>query len=390
MLRAIGRQFAAAGHRVTVLSAQPSYRTGACAPKQASREVLDGMKVRRIALLNEKRKDLLIRGTNGAIYSVRLFLHVLFSRRYDLVMVSTFPPILPAFLTCVACKLRGCRFIYHCQDIHPEVSMTGERSNAGIWMSLLKAVDEWTCSKASIVVVLSDDMRKTLLDRSVTAGPEIRVINNFELPQFDSTNSTANNLGFPSAQRFAPNHTENFRVLFAGNLGRFQSLDTVVRAAALLTDLPEVEIFFMGDGVMLEELRQLAANLSCANISFIPYQNTAAAKVLMAQADFGLVTLSPGMHKVAYPSKTMTYLGAGCPLLVMTDPDSELAKTVTGEHLGLIITDSTPSAVSSTLREAYHDRRAWRNERSRLREYAKAHSSEQAVMKHWERLIASF
>ena len=304
-------------------------------------------------------------------------------------MVSTFPPILLAFLACFACKIRGCGFIYHCQDIHPEVSMVVKGGKSGLWFSLLRIMDQWTCRNASTIVVLSEDMRQTLMDRSVDARLQIRIINNFDLPQFDSAIEARAVVDFPCARSSLRVDSDIFRVVFAGNLGRFQSLDTVVRAAALLTDLPELQVVFMGDGVMKEELKRLAADLFYNNVDFMPFQKPADAKRLIAQADFGLVTLRPGMHKVAYPSKTMTYLGAGCPVIAMVDPESELAKLVTSERLGLVVRDTTPHVLAQTLREGCRSRETWRNEHSRLSDYASQHSSEKAVLHHWERLLAS-
>jgi len=53
-----------------------------------------------------------------------------------------------------------------------------------------------------------------------------------------------------------------FRVLFAGNIGRFQSLDTVVKAAKLLEQrLPQhcIEFWLIGSGLMVERLQQQIA-----------------------------------------------------------------------------------------------------------------------------------
>ena len=389
MLRSIGRHLVAAGHSVSVYSTQPSYRPGAFEPKQAKSEKLDGISVRRISLLNERRKDLLFRGFNAFLYSVRLFLHILFGRRYDLVVVSTFPPILVAFLACLACKIRRCRFVYHCQDIHPEVSMAIRGKSSGAWLSLLQRIDEWTCGHASTIVVLSEDMRGTLLERSPTAHLNIRIINNFELPQFDSATQVNEIVDFPDAEVGGQIASNAFRVVFAGNFGRFQSLDTVVRAAALLKDMGEIRIVLIGDGVMQAELKELCEGLSCDNVDFMPFQTPTVAKRLISQADFGLVTLRQGMYRVAYPSKTMTYLSAGRPLIVMVEQASELAKSVAAERLGLVVPDGTPEALAGTIREGYQNRQDWEGERSRLKEYAAERSSEKAVLGKWGQLIDS-
>ena len=47
-------------------------------------------------------------------------------------------------------------------------------------------------------------------------------------------------------------------------------------------------------------------------------------------ADLGVVSLRPGVISSAYPSKTMTYLRHGCPILAFVEPESELATMVVG------------------------------------------------------------
>lgn len=389
MLRAIGEHLANLGNSVTVLSAQPSYRPGASVPRQPARETLDGIKVRRIALLQEERKDLLIRGCNAVLYSLRMFFHIATGTRYDVVMVSTFPPVLLGFVACLACRIRGSQFIYHCMDIHPEVSMVGRDRPGGMWLTLLQKLDGWTCRNAAAVVVLSEDMRQTLLARSADAKMSIRIINNFELPHFECETDAEASVSFPQTTGVAATTTSVFRVVFAGNLGRFQSLDTVVRAAASLQELDDLQIVLMGDGVMLNELRELVAELDCRNVNFMPFQNVTVAKRLIAQADFGLVTLRRGMHRVAFPSKTMTYLAAGCPVIVMVDPDSELGQMVVSDRLGLLVPDETPLSLAKAIRLAYERRTQWRGESVRLRAYANDRNSAGTAFCQWEALFAS-
>ena len=52
-------------------------------------------------------------------------------------------------------------------------------------------------------------------------------------------------------------------------------------------------------------------------------------------ADLGVVSLTPGVIAAAYPSKTMTYLRHGCPILALVEPDSELATMVEEARIGI-------------------------------------------------------
>jgi hypothetical protein len=52
---------------------------------------------------------------------VGVFWQAIVRKRYDVIMVSTSPPVLAGWFVAVAAKLSGARFIYHCMDIHPEI-----------------------------------------------------------------------------------------------------------------------------------------------------------------------------------------------------------------------------------------------------------------------------
>ena len=49
-----------------------------------------------------------------------------------------------------------------------------------------------------------------------------------------------------------------FRIIFAGNLGRFQGLEDIVGATSLLGPLANFELVFLGEGKALSSLQSLA------------------------------------------------------------------------------------------------------------------------------------
>ena len=383
MLRAIGAHLVRRGHDVTVFSAQPSYRPGAHVAQQPAQQVLDGIRVRRTSLIREKRKDTVVRGTNALLFSARLFLHLLFGRSYEVVTVSTFPPVVLGAAACLACKLRGYDFIYHCMDIHPEVSINTSGKTVGPWLRVLRRIDAWTCRNATRVVVLSADMRQTIRSRPRTEGLDVRVINNFELPAFEDSVVEAE-VDKPETHDKSP-HV--LRVLFAGNAGRFQGLESVVRAAALV-DRDLIQVTLMGDGVMKPVLVRLARELGCTNVQFVSFRPPKVARKAMEQSDFGLVTLARGMYRVAYPSKTMTYLKAGCPLIVLVEKESQLASEVIENRLGYVVPAQEPASLAAVLREAYDHRHEWRSARSRLRNYAAATTAPEVAFGQWDKMLA--
>jgi glycosyltransferase involved in cell wall biosynthesis len=376
LLRAIGASWAKDGHDVTVLSTQPSYKPELASSRRPRREDLDGMSVIRYGVFQERGRNTLLRAINNAWYSFRVFVHIVFSQRYDLVMVSTFPPILLAFLAAVGTRLRRAGFVYHCMDLHPEVMrLAGAVTNRQIFR-MLCAVDRWTCRQASAVIVLSDDMRRTLESRDRgSIGTNIFVLNNFELPDYETARCKGSVFQFSKRK---------LSLIFAGNLGRFQGLDSIVDA---ISRVRGVELVFVGEGAAKKDLVKRIQEEQIEDVHFIGHQSAAVAKELMRRADLGIVSLNTGVFRVAYPSKTMTYLACGCPVLALVEPESELARKIRENELGYTVALGDSDALVPVLEETVHDRGNLDRMRAASVAYASENFGYDVVMAKWRRLL---
>lgn len=327
LLRAIASRWVQDGHVVEVLSTQPSYKPQANLPSSPNREVVDGIKIKRLPLLKNE-KNIVKRMMNIALFSLNCFFRILFSQRYDYVMASTVPQVVLGFLCCLSCRMRGIKFIYHCMDIHPEIGrISGEFSNR-LFFKILQCMDSWTCNHAYRVIVLSTDMKKSIELRPTPNKIQIEIINNFDLPSFDSES-------MPSPYPAHSRKEGTFRMIFAGNVGRFQNLDKIIDAMKLLKDPSGMELIFVGDGKAKDELMERAGELLNHHIFFIPHQPLSVARTLIRHSDIGLISLRQEIIQYAYPSKTMTYLSEGCPIFAIVEKDSELACFIERENIGI-------------------------------------------------------
>ncbi|GGD30097.1 glycosyltransferase family 4 protein [Sinisalibacter lacisalsi] len=336
ILRQIGEELTAAGHEVQIFTSKPSY--GKDAPDAPAHQQLGEMTVRRIWVPSEARRNPLIRVLNVLIYCIALFVHVLRSRA-DVVTACTFPPVLAAWSASLAARLTGARFIYHMQDIHPEVSTySGGRLGRGLPAQILRWLDNQTLRRAFAIVTLSEDMAETLRARGLGALP-IHIINN---PPLDADGEA---VAPPADLR---KHDGTVRVIFAGNLGRFQNLPLLAEGVALcFDDHPELELMFMGHGVALPELNACWGDHP--QVRFAPFLPFAQARGIIADADVGLVSLSPNIYRVAYPSKIATYHKLGLRILALVEPESQLARDLERCGEGAVPAAATPPAIAVAL-----------------------------------------
>jgi len=374
ILRQIVKRWHQNGHEIEVLSSQPSYNSEMFNKRRPKYDVIDGVLVRRMLLPYEKTRPL-IRIVNSIRLCCAVILKAL-TNHYDLIMISTIPPVLGGLAGAIAAKLTRARFVYHCMDIHPEIGqISGEFSNP-LFFKFLYYLDSWNCRQADPVVVLSSDMENTLRKRPGGNKFRIKIINNFSLP---SENKIPNDLPFQISKK-------KLTILFAGNIGRFQGLDIVVEAMAMLKGKNDIEFIFMGEGDAKTNL-QKKAEIYRANIKFVGHHPIEIAKAAMQRVDFGFVSLIPGLYKYAYPSKIMTYLEQGCPLIVAIEPESELSRDIKKYKYGFCINVGDSQALAKLLIWIRDNRISYAEMKMNALKKAKGAFSPELVLGKWSKIL---
>jgi glycosyltransferase involved in cell wall biosynthesis len=229
---------------------------------------------------------------------------------------------------------------------------------------------------------LSDEMRKTVERRCVPVH-KIRVINNFAS---DSRNTLSH-----VKWQFHPSEAREFRLLFAGNMGTFQALDVLIDAAHLLRATTEIQFHFLGAGESMARLQQRGAALLGQTVHFSGRQRQEVAMACMSQSDLGIISLSQGMHRVSFPSKLMTYLATGLPVLAIVEPTCELAHLIRDQGIGYVPRSATPQCVAETIWEAYCQCRAGQGpSRAHVRRISDRLFDRTRTLDQWTKLVQTF
>lgn len=348
MLRTLGSHLAREGHEVTVWAEQPCYKPSDLQRRAPRREQLDGISVERMARLPGAARFGAIRLVDKLVFPLRILAKALRRQlrgeRYDLVWTATIPPVAAGLVGRWTADLFGARFLYHCQDLYPEIAAhMGLWPRDGLVYRIAERIERKTRQRADLLVTLSNDMANTV--REMAEPRRLAVINNFMLEDFSK--GGADPSPAPSAET-APRNDGKVQIIFAGNLGQFQGLEAVVDAMRLIEhDRADLELVLMGEGKALPGLRLRAAGLT--NVRFEPHRPFEDAQRLIAAADVGLVSLEPGIYRYAFPSKTLTYLGLGLPILAIVELESKLAESIRRDELGWVAPANNSSALGSLL-----------------------------------------
>ncbi len=389
LLRTICERWSGLGHDVSVYTSQPCYKPNVEIPQQPRKETIGNVEVRRCWLPLHKSRNGLIRSLNFLTFLFFAVWHILLQRKkYDVVMCLTFPPVVPAVAVSTAARIRGSRFIYYLLDIHPESSTCiGKLKPGSLSARVATWLDRRSCRLADRVVVLSDDMANTYLNRFgkrelAKQKEKMRVIADFNPGGFEQEA-----VALPEEFSKPPG---KFRLVFAGNLGHAQAVDNLIETARLMAGHRDIEFVFVGEGTEKQKAIDMAGDLVGTTVHFYPHQSLPVADKIIESADLAIVSLQPDVYKVAFPCKTSSYLAMGCPLLVVMEEESELYRMTVNHNLGVACRGNDPSALKQTILRAYRDREQIAAMRQRARVYAESHLVQDALLVRWENLIQEF
>jgi glycosyltransferase involved in cell wall biosynthesis len=114
-----------------------------------------------------------------------------------------------------------------------------------------------------------------------------------------------------------------FSVMYAGNFGEMQNLETVIEAADRLRGHQDVGFVLVGGGVKEARLREAVAEKGLDNVTFVPSQPFHRMSEVLALGDIQLVSLKDApLLRCTIPSKLQANLAVGKPVIgaVAGDP----------------------------------------------------------------------
>lgn len=332
------------GHDIEVVTGFPNYPGGTLYPgytiRPYQREVMDGITVHRAPLYPSHDGSSVKRALNYTTFAASSAIGTMLRTRPDVTYVYT-PPATAALGPYALRKLRGVPYVLDIQDLWPDtLSATGMVNSP----RLLAAIGGWTrlsFNGAARIAVLSPGFRDRLIARGI-ASDKIRVIPNWS---YEPAPVTAPSPPPPDW----PTRDGSFDVLFAGNMGLAQGLDTVIDAAKILHQRSVRARFVMiGSGLDLDRLARRAMEENVGNMIFLARRPAEAMAAAFDAADALLVHLRDDpLFAITIPSKTQSYLLAGKPILMGVRGDA--SNLVDQAGAGLSFTPDDPPALADAV-----------------------------------------
>lgn len=340
-------KLASMGHEVTVLTGLPNYPAGSIfegyqwdtlskdsksfhAQSSVFIESINGVKVIRCKLYPRKTGKLnLCRNYISYVFHASKAAYRLARFNYldfDKILVFQFSPVTMAIPGIILKKILKKPLLIYSFDLWPESIVSVGLPNHGPLYQALLLLSKWIYQKADRLAISSRSFEKYFKEKLKIHKP-IHYLPIYAEDLFRREQDEA--MSKPTL-----NHT-GMNLVFAGNIGEMQSMDTIIKAADLHKDNSDILHFhIVGDGSALEKSIALAKNLSLTNVTFHGRHPLEDMPKYYDMADAFLVTLKKDPF-ISYtlPGKIQSYMAAGKPILAAID--GEAYETIRASGCGL-------------------------------------------------------
>ena len=299
------------GNEVTVVTGTPNYPMGKIyegyEDGKHKDEIINGVKVHRCKIHPRK---------TGAVH--RLWNYYSFPRQskkyikkldgsFDVVLVYQLSPVMMANAGIYYAKKHNKKCLLYCLDLWP-ASLSAGGVNGGV-------IYKWFERESKKAYKGVDKILITSKLFSEYFEKQFGITDTVYLPQY------AEDQFSPEECKKVPDGTVD--LMFAGNVGTAQSVDTIIKAAALCKDIPGLRWHIVGDGIELENCKKMALE-SEAPVTFYGRKPLEEMPKYYSMADAMLVTMQKDpIISLTLPGKVQSYMAAGKAVIGCIDGEAK-------------------------------------------------------------------
>lgn len=298
------------GHRVTVLTGNPNYPDGFIYQgyeNKYSFEVINGVNVIRSKIYPRKKGNvnLFLNYISFPIKTRKLVKKI--DKDFDVVFVNQLSPVMSAIPGIKYAKKNNKKICLYCLDLWPESLVSGGIKENGIIYKFFNKIAKKIYKKMDKILISS----KSFADKFAEYNIETKY-----LPQYAEEGFT-----FISEERKKDGF---FQVVFAGNIGEMQSVETIILAANELKNYKNIIFNIYGSGSNYDNIYKLKEDLGLNNVLIHGRKDISEMPSIYFHSDVMLVTLKKDdLISKTLPGKVQTYMAARRPIIGAIDGETK-------------------------------------------------------------------
>ena len=146
-----------------------------------------------------------------------------------------------------------------------------------------------------------------------------------------------------------------FVALFGGNLGRGQRIENIIYLAEHYNEQNDIVFLIIAKGVEKDRMRRIAEDRKLTNLRFMDFMPQNDYLNLTKSVDLGLVSINENYRVPTCPSKAISYMAAGVPILAMINPGSDYGQWIEDSGSGYWVVGSDKERTVALFNRIYHD-----------------------------------
>lgn len=314
------------GNAVSVVTGLPNYPTGVIPEEylkgQRRHENINGVEVNRCYEHGRGKNSVnlllsyLSYAFSSSIKALRL------SSDYDIVLVNQLSPITIGLPAIVYKWKNKKKIVLYCLDLWPDSLLAGGIKESSLVYRAFMVISKWIYKTADKILITSKLFEKYFVD--VLKLPTLDMV---YLPQYaEDLFATVGTLAQKS----------QLNLVFAGNIGEMQSVETILYAANCLSDKEHILFHIVGGGSNEGHCRELAREMELKNVIFYGSRPIQEMTNYYEIADAMLVTLKEN-ESISYtlPGKVQSYMMAGKPIIAAIN--GETRNTINAAQCGFCV-----------------------------------------------------
>jgi glycosyltransferase involved in cell wall biosynthesis len=249
---------------------------------------------------------------------------------------------------------------------------------AGIYRRFWALPEQLLIRKADAVITVCNGIADELATHYGITRPTV-VVNCPERNSVSPSNRLREELSIPQHLRI---------LLYVGTIARGRGLEVLLTATQRI---PQVATVLLGDGPLLEELRQQERSGALQRVYLPGKVSLEELPNYVASADIGITTIQATCRSYYYalPNKLFEYIHAGIPVIGSDLP--EIANVIRTYEVGEVVDPDDPDAIARSIQNLIEDSVWYKKARDNTRRAAEVYNWEresEKLLNLYERLKA--
>jgi colanic acid biosynthesis glycosyl transferase WcaI len=382
---------ASRGHKVTICTGPPYYPEWRVPEPYRGKlwhsERRNGVTILRSWMFVPRQLNTKKRILHEATFLVSSFARALACRKPDLIFAVS-PPLGLAITASTLSRLWRVPFVFDVEDLQPDAAVELGMMKGEELIRALYRVERLAYERAALVSTITEGMRQRILQKGgpgkgidpakVVLFPPRADSSLYDLRERDKSET----LGQAFRQRYGL--VGKLIVSHSGNMGVKQGLEVILDAAALSRDRPEIHYLLVGDGAMRAHLQLQARARALHNVLFLPLLGAGEFRQMLAATDIALITQQRVVSNIVFPSKVVTLLCAGCPVIGSVNRESEVARALHNSGAGLVVEPEDAGALFGAIDQLSRSPEALARMSAQARQFAQENWDERRTLPRME------